>query len=242
MDYFLYLLFGVLPSLIWLSYYLRKDFHPESKNIILRVFLLGMGSAVFAAGFENLIGSFLLEKFSDSETIHLFIQIAYIFLGIAFVEEFVKYFAVQNKYIIVKTALLKEKEFDEPVDAMIYMIVSALGFAAVENTILFFSENSAILETLFISGLRFSGATFLHALCSGIVGFFMALYFCQKTKRKYLIGLGLFSATCLHGLYNFSIMKMPGDEKFLIPILVLMSAAIFVSWGFKKLNAMQIYE
>ena len=44
MDYsiILYVIFGILPSLVWLLYYLAKDMHPEPKKAILRVFLWGM--------------------------------------------------------------------------------------------------------------------------------------------------------------------------------------------------------
>ncbi|MBL7156433.1 MAG: PrsW family intramembrane metalloprotease [Candidatus Pacebacteria bacterium] len=235
MNYPIYLLFGIAPSLIWLCYYLKKDPHPESKEIILRVFLLGMGSAVFAAGIENFISSFILFNIFPEANITILAQILYIFLGIAFVEEFTKYFAVKNKYIIVKKTLLEEKDFDEPLDVMIYMIVSALGFAAVENTLLFFSGNPALLETFFISGLRFAGATFLHTLCSGIIGYFIALSFYKKRKRKIFSIIGLSIATLLHGLYNFSIIKIKGNEKFLIPIFVLIGSSIFISFAFKRL-------
>ena len=34
----LYVIFGVLPSLAWLSYYLRKDVHPEPKRMVLAIF------------------------------------------------------------------------------------------------------------------------------------------------------------------------------------------------------------
>ena len=43
MDYYIiiYIIFGVLPSLTWLSYYLRKDVHPEPKKMVLKIFLWG---------------------------------------------------------------------------------------------------------------------------------------------------------------------------------------------------------
>ena len=53
------------------------------------------------------------------------------FLWAALVEEVVKFMAI-------RFMILNDPEFDEPVDAMIYMITASLGFAAIEN-ILFIS-------------------------------------------------------------------------------------------------------
>jgi len=40
----------------------------------------------------------------------------------------------------------------------------------------------------------------------------------------------------LHGLYNFSIMEMGGNLRIVIPIIILVGLAIFVSLGFKRLK------
>jgi len=52
MAYFLYL-FGFLPSIIWLSFYLRKDAHPESNRMVLKIFLYGMLAALVAIVLEK---------------------------------------------------------------------------------------------------------------------------------------------------------------------------------------------
>ncbi len=44
--YFIYITFGILPSAAWLFYYLRKDLHPESKKMILKIFLWGSISTI----------------------------------------------------------------------------------------------------------------------------------------------------------------------------------------------------
>lgn len=228
MNYLLYLIFGLAPSIIWLSFYLRKDAHPEPKRTVLKIFFLGMGVAVLAALIENLV-SIGFSKLNGSK---ILVQIGYIFLGVALVEEFLKYLVVENKYF----GALGESEFDEPLDVMLYMIISALGFAALENVLLFFYGNLQFFETLLVSVLRFIGATFLHALCSGSLGFFMALSFFERKKRRPLLFTGFTIATLLHGFYNFSIMKITGGLRFLLPVLILGSLAVFVSFGLKKLK------
>ena len=157
-----------------------------------------------------------------------------IFIGVALVEEFLKYF-------VVKWKVLNSPELDEPVDIMLYMIIAALGFAAFENILILCPLGPSLLiaETLKISGLRFIGATFLHALASGMLGYFLALSFCYSKKRKMFLFLGFLLTIGLHGLYNFSIMELEGKLVFLIPVLILIGLTIFVTFGFRRLKKLK---
>ena len=42
MEYPILIFFGLAPSAAWLLFYLRKDVHPESNRMILKVFFFGM--------------------------------------------------------------------------------------------------------------------------------------------------------------------------------------------------------
>ena len=224
LSYTLYIVFGILPSLIWLNFYLRRDVGPEPKLMILKIFCYGMLATIPAIFLETAIfGEFSKLNFSSSV-----IFILNIFLGVALVEESLKFLAV-------KFGVLKNPEFDEPVDAMIYMITAALGFAAVENVLILLNLKP-LSEIFGVSLFRFLGATFLHTLSSGICGFFIGLSFFNTKGRGKLVSLGLVLAILLHGFYNFYIMKGEGSLKILIPFLLLTIAAIFVSFGFKKLR------
>jgi len=155
-----------------------------------------------------------------------------IFIGVAVIEEILK-------YLVVKEKVLKSPEFDEPVDAMLYMIISALGFAALENLLIFLSPqvfSLEIEETFILVVFRFVSATFLHALASGTLGFFLALSFFNKKRGGFFLFWGLLTAIALHGLYNFSIIEIDGALKFLIPLIIIVGLAIFVFWGFRKLK------
>ena len=98
-----------------------------------------------------------------------------------------------------------------------------------------------IEQTLGITLGRFLGAVFLHTLCSGIVGYFLARSLLLRRKRKSLVGLGIFIATCLHGIYNYIIIKIaPYDEKFIIMLIVLLGLmALSVLLAFKNLNKLK---
>lgn len=229
MNHFILLFFGFAPSIIWLLFYLRKDAHPEPKTMVLKIFFYGMLITIPTAFLEQAFKLFF-SNLGFFWPFPLLTLILYVFIGVALVEE-------SFKYLVVKCKVLNNQEFDEPVDAMIYMIIAGLGFAALEN-ILCLIPSISLSEILGISALRFVGATFLHALCSGTIGFFLALSI-YEAKRKKLLMVGIILATFLHGLFNYSIIVIEGSLKIIIPSLIIILLALFVSLGFKKLKKMK---
>ncbi len=137
-------------------------------------------------------------------------------------------------------------ELDEPLDIMLYMVVGALGFAALENILYLFSPidglafSTVLKTTILISFLRFVGATFLHTLCAALVGYFMALSSLRSHHRFRLTLLGLFLAVGLHGLYDFSIINLHYPLNVAIPTLVICGLATFMVYdfdGIKKIKS-----
>jgi RsiW-degrading membrane proteinase PrsW (M82 family) len=248
MSYPLYIFFGLAPSIVWLLFYLRKDVHPEPKSMILKVFFLGALSAPVAAfagiGFQE-----ELLKFNLSDQLF---SILHIFLGIGLIEEFLK-------YLIVRLKVLSHHEFDEPVDAMLYMIISGLGFAALENILIFFSQTilgRTFGDVLSLLIYRFLTATFLHALCSAIIGYFLALSISNTKSQFRLISIGLGWGVLLHGFYDLAVIKIDHslievggkvivlDQKIFniasISLLaILIGLTIFVIQGLRELKKMQ---
>lgn len=198
--------------------------------MVLKIFFWGMLVGVPAALIE--IGIF--KGFSKLNLDPFLISILYLFVGVALVEEVLKYLVVREKVI-------SDPEFDEPVDAMLYMIIAALGFAALENLLILWPAQKPffLLETLTISSFRFVGATFLHVLSSAMVGYFLALSFFESKNRIKLLMIGLGIAIVLHGFYNFSIIMIEGNLRFIIPTIILIGLAIAVSLGFKRLKKLK---
>jgi len=237
MSYLLYLIFGLAPSIIWLLYYLQKDVHPESNKMVLKIFFWGVLAAFPVLIIEVLISSGL-ARLNLPAGLLLFLNF---FIGVAFTEEGVK-------YLVVKGEVLRDQEFDEPVDAMLYMIIAALGFAALENILVLipirqevFLFSEIFRQTATISFFRFVGATFLHALCSGLVGYFLALSFWETKKRTRLVISGLTIAIILHGLFNLFIIIMGKDFwlSFISIIIILVGLSFFVSFGFRKVKKLR---
>lgn len=230
----LYIFFGILPALVWLFYYLRKDVHPEPKTMVLKVFLWGafITLPVFLAqlGLSALLSELKLPTF--------IVSLLYWFVVIALTEEFFK-------YLVVRVKVFNSCNLDEPLDIMLYMIISALGFAALENILYLFSPannlsfNQVLNNTIIISFVRFIGATFLHTLASGTLGYFLALSFYETKNKIWLFLAGLSIAVISHGLYNFSIMTFKGILQLSIPIIILTGLAIFMIWAFNRVKSMK---
>ena len=85
MTYFLYLL-GFAPSIVWLVFYLRKDAHPESNRMILKVFFWGMMSALAAIILEKSFSFLIANSFLKNQI--FLTSILTIFAGVALIEEY----------------------------------------------------------------------------------------------------------------------------------------------------------
>jgi len=153
---FSYLLFsllgGILPPLFWLWFWLKEDrLHPEPRRLLMLTFLGGMLMVALAL----LLEQFTVFVFRTSGIINALDGFLILFFW-AGAEEI-------SKYLAASKIALNKKEYDEPVDALIYMITAALGFAAIENILVLFQAipngaNAAVQIWL----LRFVGATLLH--------------------------------------------------------------------------------
>jgi RsiW-degrading membrane proteinase PrsW (M82 family) len=206
---------GIIISGFWLIFFLfedRKD--PEPPFLITKIFLLGM----LAAGFAVCIEYLLSLRFFGLVGIANYSFPA--LLSNSFVEEIMK-------FLVVLLFIRKSRFLDEPIDLMIYMITAALGFAAVEN-LFFFNSVRSIEELIGLASLRFVGATLMHALASGILGYLWA-------KRRLIFGL--ISVSLLHAVFNYLILKL-GPTIFPTILLVVMAIAMFAD--FDKLK--EYYE
>jgi RsiW-degrading membrane proteinase PrsW (M82 family) len=218
-NYFLFLFFGLLPSLIWLVFYLKEDNNPEPKEMILKIFVYGMAVTVVVAGVEYGLGKILMTSSSS-----WWQTLIYLFIVIALTEE-------TAKYLVVRLGAYKSKHFDEPIDAMIYMMIAGLGFAAVENILILFPTTppNVFQNALWISIARFLSATLLHALTAANIGFFASLAFFKKKSRFRYVPIGLSIAVLLHGIYNFGISREAFAQQIAIPTAVLVFLFILVS-------------
>lgn len=148
-------------------------------------------------------------------------------LVFAAVEELAKFWAAY-------AAVHKSPEFDEPVDAMLYAVVAALGFATMENIgVLVGGSSTVILPTTFhLITFRFLGATLLHTLTSAIFGYYWALSIREFGEKYYLL-IGFMMATLIHGSFNLLVLNF-GEKGFSVIFLIIIG--FFVLADFEKLK------
>ena len=184
------LIAGVLPSLIWLAFWLREDSHSEPRSLITAIFFGGVLAVVVAILVEGYIGKVVTDQ-----------KLQYALW--AATEEILK-------FIVVASIAIRSASYDEPIDAMVYCIVAALGFAALENTLFILDPFSKGLMArgILSDNMRFMGATLVHIASSATVGAFLGFTFYRSRLAKMIaIVLGLVVAIGLHTSFNLSLMN-----------------------------------
>ncbi len=219
------LIAGVVPSVLWLFFWLREDENGqhEPTGLVALTFIAGMVSVILVLPIEKFISTL---PFSHTTLIALW----------ATSEEFLKYAA----FVIIMT---RSPYLDEPVDYPLYLMTAALGFAALENAMYLIhpvAVNDATVS--FLTGnMRFLGSTLLHSVSSGIVGLSIGLAFFKSSGSKFFYTIfGLAAAIALHSVFNFFIMQKNG-ENFLQVFGFLWVVTIIIMLLFEKLRRMGSY-
>ncbi len=224
-DFAFAFLFGLIPAIFWLWFWLREDKRkPEPILLIIVTFIAGMAVVPAALPLQKAA----IEIYTGYNLI-----VAWVII-----EEVLKYAAA----LLV---ILWNKAVDEPIDFIIYLIAIALGFAALENA-LFLLHPLTLGEyiTAAVTGsFRFLGATLLHVLASATIGVFLAFAFYRSLRVKMIFGLiGLFIAILLHALFNFFIIRSsePGSENgILLVFLFVWMGIIILFLLFEKIKLLE---
>lgn len=199
-PFFLAFILGIIPALIWLWFWLKEDCHPEPAKMLTLAFLGGMLSVLVTLPLQKVIYDYVTGNDILSFTLW------------ATIEEIMKFTFV---YFIA----LRNKVTDEPVDDIIYLIVSALGFVTLENTFFLLEpiKNGDVFNAIINSNMRFIGASLLHIMSSAIIGTFMALSFYKnRTRKKEYTIFGIILAIVLHTSFNLFIINKASGSIFFI--------------------------
>ncbi|MEK7539561.1 MAG: PrsW family glutamic-type intramembrane protease [Patescibacteria group bacterium] len=212
---------GIIPSLLWLWFWLKEESKkPEPKGILIVVFIAGMISVIFVIQIQK----FIQTQISSPE--------GQIVLW-ASAEEIIKYLAVM-------AVLYRTNYINEAIKWPIYLITAALGFATLENTLFLIKPLSLGQNTvgLLTGGLRFLGSTLLHTVSSGILGVALGISLhLEGFKRKLYPIIGLIFAIALHSVFNFLIIRN-GENDILKVFSFLWVVTIIVMLLFEKVRRM----
>lgn len=187
---------GVAPGLFWLwFFYTRDKLEPEPKSLVLRMYFLGM---------LGVVPAFFLEAGLEG---HLFFSMVIL---APVLEELIK-------FLMVVLFVYRDKEFNEPMDGIVYSAAVALGFASAENPLY-------ILDAFPLSGANIGMAAtpefwddfwriFVirailtvpgHALWSSIWGYALGRAKFMSTGGDKVVALGLLGGILFHALHNFA--------------------------------------
>ncbi len=222
---------GLMPALVWLYFLLKEDYrHPEPRSILFLAFIAGMIAVPIAIPLESLARNYL---FTTVATCSPYLPLCLpVIAAWAVIEEVLK-------YGLCAAFILWRKDVDEPIDLVIYMLTTALGFAALENALFLIEPLAArnFLSALATDNLRFVGSTLLHIIATSIIGFTLALaHTMPRASRAFISSCGLILAISLHTTFNFLIIPRGDTHSILSAFLFVWSGAIIFFGLFEVLK------
>jgi len=214
MNYTLFQLPIILPVFFWAFYHYYKDrCLPEPISHLLLAFFLGAGSSYLATLMYQALEILNLRHdaylLAETSLPGLFV---YSILAIGFIEELAK---VVPFFLVI----IRFKEFNEPIDGIIYASFIALGFAAIENT-----QYLQFVSTAEAWARGFAGPV-VHIVFASIWGYYIGrACLCKKRMGAMVFGAFAFTAV-LHGVYDFIEIALPPSA---LPFAAILIAGIWI--------------
>jgi len=204
MNIFL-LLLAILPGFVICFLIIRADrFEKEPKWLMALAFIFGALITYPTMLVEGLATNLGWEESGNFFKVFFF---ALLFVGL--IEEFFKFICLALPYF--------RKEFNEPLDGIVYAVLIAMGFATLENII--YADRFGISTV----ALRAFTAVPAHGAFAVIMGYYVGLSKVEinTTEKIKLILFGLGIASFLHGLYDFFIIQNYAEWLMSLATLVL---------------------
>jgi RsiW-degrading membrane proteinase PrsW (M82 family) len=186
-----------VPAVFWLGVFYLMDRHePEPKQLVAGVCVLG---ALIAAPLANFVQSQVvppvplavqgLSPFSIDRVLH-----AVLIAGLS---------QEMCKYAVVRYTIYLSREFDEPMDGIVYMMACGTGFAVWVNYHRLSGQHHQVY--LSIGAAQAVVTTLAHASFAGLLGYVLGrAKFSRRSApvRGILLMLGLLGAAALNGQFT----------------------------------------
>src|SRR5215470_15472321 len=186
-----------IPAVLWLGFFYLMDRHePEPKQLVAGVSLLG---ALIAAPLADLVRSQFappaalgvagLSPFSLDRVLD-----AVLIVGLS---------QEMCKYAVVRYTIYMSREFDEPMDGIVYMMACGTGFAVWINFHRLSGQNHEVY--LSIGAAQAVVTTLAHASFAGVLGYVMGRAKFSRRRapvRGILLMLGLLLAAAFNGQFT----------------------------------------
>lgn len=182
------LLLTILPSILIISYFVYSDKFKEPRGEIIKIFIYGILITIPAYFLNTYLNAFWYANFQVSQ------EIISSFLTAAPVEEGLK-------LSILYFYVYKMKDFNEPIDGIVYGVTVSLGFATLENIYyVYLLADYFDTSSMALAIARSFSAVPAHAVFGVFMGYFFMKYsFIKKGDNLIFAFLIPF---VLHGCYN----------------------------------------
>ncbi len=180
---------AIVPSLLLMWFFHARDVYREPPKVLWATFGLGVltipGVLLVVIPFMKLTGlEELTNPFASAASTA--------FLGAAIPEELFK-------ALVLYAYCVRHKEFDEPMDGVVYGVVASLGFATLEN-VMYVTQHG-----VGVAILRAFTAVPGHGFCGAIMGYYAGQAKFRPQRRAAYVLASLFFPILLHGLYDFGL-------------------------------------
>lgn len=198
--------------------YLSDKDEPEPIKLILLSFFYG----ILSLGVD-LAAAMPLDRLVHINEKNLEEQAIHAFAIVAFLEEF-------SKFIFVRGILYRNKNFNEPLDGIVYSVMVGMGFATAENIIYVLQGEGGTAI------IRMLTAIPAHAMFAVLMGYWLGKAKFTHQKEIYYSIVALFVATAFHGVYDYFLFIS------FIPGIWLWSAASLIVAFFLSRKAILLYQ
>ncbi|HPQ41386.1 MAG TPA: PrsW family glutamic-type intramembrane protease, partial [bacterium] len=179
---------AVLPSLLLLRYFYRRDLNPEPRGALVKTFLLGVLIVI-----PVVIVVVPLLIFSPRWQDPFWVGLYGALICAAIPEEFFK-------YLVITRYSARHPAFNEPMDGIVYGATASLGFATLENIMYVTSNGWGVAISRALTAVP------CHACLGAILGYYIGQARFRNSKR--LARTGLLIAILLHASYDYPLMVM----------------------------------
>ena len=195
MTYLFCIAMALLPSWLLVRYFVRSDKFPEPIGTIWMVFRKGVGVAFWVLLCVLPASALFLDDWVLEGGVIIGSAVN-AFLAAAIPEEFFK-------HQVLRKHVAPHKDFDEPMDGVVYGAVASLGFATIENVLYCSGGNLGMAL-----GRAFTAVP-AHAAFGAIMGYtFARRHFAGKSNGAF--GPALWLPVVLHGVYDWMLFIVAG--------------------------------
>lgn len=175
------------PCVAIVLYIIYKDkYEKEPLRYLIISFILGCITIVPAVLLEEYLENYFFVSTDPITTAF------HAFLGVALPEDLLK-------FLVLRWYIFRKKDFNEPMDGIVYSVMISMGFAAVENIFYVIDSGGGVGTAL----LRMFTAVPAHAIFGIAMGYYAGKAKFDTWNSTSLLLQGFLVAFILHGLYDF---------------------------------------